>query len=328
MKGLIQIGFGAPADVLEFQDVEKPKVEDDEVLVHVRAASIHFGDFYAIRGLPKAMRVLFRSMRARNGVVGTDIAGTVEAVGGRVRDLRPGDDVFGTAKGAFAESAAAKADLVALKPANVTFEQASAIGVSAFTALQAIRDQGSLQDGQAVLITGASGGVGSFAVQIARSMGGVVTAVCSTRNAELVRSIGADHVIDYTKDDYTQGGPEFDLIVDSIGDHSLKDTRRAVKPNGTVIPNGAGPPSGWFGGLGRPLKAAIVSLFVKRQGSPFVSKENKEDLATLTELVAKGEVVPVIDRTYPFDEAIEAISHVGEGHTRGTTVITMNGETG
>lgn len=326
MKGLVQVGFGSPGAVLRIEDVERPQIEDGEVLVRVRAASIHVGDVFTIRGVPKAMRLVFRSMRADNGVVGTDMAGTVEEVGAGVTHLRAGDDVFGTARGAFAELAAARADLVARKPTNVTFEQASAVGVSAFTALQALRDRGRLREGQSVLVTGASGGVGSFAVQIARSMGGVVTGVCSARNAELVRSIGAVDVIDYTNDDYTQLGPQFDLILDNIGDHSLKDTRRALNAGGKLIPNGAGHPSGWFGGLGRPLGAAIVSLFVKAQGSPFVSRENKEDLAALTELVESGEVVPLIDRTHPFDEAIQAIDHVAGGHTRGTTVITMSAQ--
>ena len=214
--------------------------------------------------------------------------------------------------------------MIALKPDNLTFEQAAAIGVSAFTALQALRHQGNVRAGQSVLVTGASGGVGTFAVQIATSMGANVTGVCSTRNIDMVRSLGADDVIDYTREDYTRGGPKYDLILDNVGNHSLKDTRRALKPGGTLIPNGAGAPEGWFGGLGRPVKASIVSLFVKQQGRGFVSSANQQDLATLREFAAAGTITPVIDRTYPLEEGIEAISHVGEGHAQGTTVITVD----
>lgn len=323
MNGLVQIGFGAPVDALELRDLDGPAVGDDEVVVRVHAASIHIGDVYGIRGLPKAMRPVFRSMRAKNGVAGTDIAGTVEAVGRNVTHLQPGHEVFGSAKGGFAEYTIAKEDGLASKPGTLTFEQAAGIGVSAFAALQALRDHGNLQAGQKVLVTGASGGVGTFAVQIAKSMDANVTGVCSTRNVEMVRSIGADHVIDYTQQDYTRGGPDYDVILDNVGNHSLKDTRRALKPNGILVPNGAGAPRGWFGGLGRPLGAAIVSVFAKQQGRPFVSMENPEDLATLRELAATGKVTPVLDRTYPLEEAVEAISHVGEGHGQGTTVISM-----
>ena len=196
--------------------------------------------------------------------------------------------------------------------------------IEAFTALQALRGQGDLQPGQNVLITGASGGVGTFAVQIAASMGANVTGVCSTRNIDMVRSLGADDVIDYTQEDYTQGGPRYDVILDNVGNHSLKDTRRALEPGGTLIPNGAGAPEGWFGGLGRPVKASVVSLFVKQQGRGFVSSANQQDLATLRELAAASTITPVIDRTYPLEEGIDAISHVGEGHAQGTTVITVD----
>ena len=323
MKGIVQHSFGTPGDALELAEVDRPVVEDDGVLVRVHTASIHIGDVYGIRGLPKAMRPIFRSIRAKNGVAGTDMAGTVEAVGRNVKHLRPGDEVFGSCKGAFAEYVSAKEEALALQPDNLTSEQAAAIGVSAFTALQALRNHGDLQAGQKLLVVGASGGVGTFAVQIGKSFGADVTGVCSTRNIEMVRSIGANRVIDYTQQDYTRGGQEFDLILDNIGNHSLKDTRRALKTNGTLLPNGAPAPSGWFGGLGHPLKAGIVSVFVKQQGRSFLSMENKEDLATLRELGATGTLTPVIDRTYPLEHAIEAISHVGEGHAQGTTVITV-----
>jgi NADPH:quinone reductase-like Zn-dependent oxidoreductase len=322
MKGIVQTGFGEPADVLALQELGRPQVADDSVLIRVRAASIHIGDVYGVRGVPKSMRPIFRAMRGPSGVVGSDVAGTVEAVGDDVTEFQPGDEVFGTAKGGFAEYASAKQDVVAHKPDSVTFVEASAIGVSALTALQALRRQGDL-NGQRVLVTGASGGVGTFAVQIAASMGATVTGVCSTRNLEMVRSLGADDVIDYTQEDYTLGGPRYDLILDNVGNHHLKDTRRALTPDGTLIPNGAAAPNGWFGGLGRPVQAAIVSIFVKQQGRGFVSSANQEDLTTLRELAAAGTITPVIDRTHPLDEGIDAIVHVGEGHAQGTTVITM-----
>lgn len=322
MRGILHTGFGPPRDALRLGQIDRPVVAGDEVLVRVRAASIHIGDVYGIRGLPKVMRPIFAAIRAKNRVAGTDISGTIEAVGSNVTRLRPGDEVFGSCKGAFSEYASAKEEALALKPDNLTFEQASAIGVSAFTALQALRDHGDLQAGQRVLITGASGGVGTFAVQIAKTLGADVTGVCSTRNLDLVRSIGADHVIDYTQQDYTLGGEEYDLILDNIGNHSLKDTRRALTSDGTLLANGGPAPTGWFGGLGHPLKAAVVSVFVKQQGRSFLSMENKEDLATLRELAVVGKVTPVIDRIYPLGEGITAISHVGEGHAQGTTVIT------
>ena len=322
MNAIVQKKFGSPDDVLELQEIDKPVVKDDEVLVRVHAASIHIGDSYGMRGVPYLLRPVFSLSRAKNRVPGTDIAGTVEAVGKSVTQLRPGDEVFGWCKGAFAEYVSVSEDALALKPANLTFEQAGAVGVSAFTALQALRDQGKVQPGQRVLITGASGGVGTFAVQIAKSFGAEVTGVCSTRNVDMVRSIGADQVIDYTQEDFTRNGQHYDLILDNVGNHSLADTRAALTPNGTLLANGA-PVSGWVGGLGRPAKAFVLSLFVRQQGRPFVSLPNKEDLATLKELAEAGKVTPVIDRTYPLSETHEAMAHVGEGHAQGTTIITV-----
>lgn len=321
MRAIVQHGFGTPTNALELREVDTPAMADDEVLIRVHAASIHIGDVYGIRGYPKLMRPIFRSIRSRNGVAGTDVAGTVEVVGSDVEGIEQGDEVFGSCKGAFAEFAAAKPSALALRPDTLTHEQAAAVGVSAFTALQALRDHGHIESGQEVLIVGASGGVGTFAVQIAKSLGAEVTGVCSTRNVELVRSIGADHVIDYTQEDFTLADQKYDLIVDNVGNRSLKDTRRALKPTGILIPNGAPAPTGWFGGLGRPVKSALASLFIKQQGRAFLSLENVEDLATLRELVATRKVAPVIDRSYPLEEGIVAITHVGEGHGRGTTVI-------
>lgn len=322
MKAIVQEMFGPAGDVLYLEEVEKPLVGDDEVLVRVHAASIHVGDVYMVEGRPNIMRPAFKASRTKNGVPGTDIAGTVEAVGKDVKGFQPGDEVFGSCKGAFAEYATAFEDDLASKPANLTFEQASAIGVSAMTALQALRDHGKVEAGQKVLIVGASGGVGTFAVQIAKSLGAEVTGVCSTRNLDRVRSIGADHVVDYTQEDFTQSDERYDLILDNVGKHSLSDTRRALTPSGTLLANGS-PIKGWFGGLGHVVKAALVSLFVKQQGRPFLSVATAEDLATLKELAEAGTITPVIDRTYPLREAPEAMAHVAEGHTQGTTLIVL-----
>jgi NADPH:quinone reductase-like Zn-dependent oxidoreductase len=323
MKGIIQVGFGDPGEVLRIGEVAAPVVDDDGVLVRVRAASIHIGAVYGVRGLPKVMRPMFKSFIAESGVIGQNMAGVVEAVGNNVTRLAVGDEVFGSCKGAFAEYAATTSEALASKPANLSFEQASAVGVSAFTALQALRSHGQLQAGQHVLVTGASGGVGTFAVQIAKTMGAEVTGVCSTRNLDLVRSIGADHVIDYTHQDFTKGEPEYDLILDNVGAHSLKEMRSVLTPSGLLLANGAPAPTGWFGGLGHPLKVAVSSLLSKRQGRPFLSTENTEDLGTLQELAATGRITPVIDQVFPFDDAIGAIVSVGEGHNRGTSVIAI-----
>ena len=322
MKAIVQHGYGSPRDVLELTEIDKPAVSNEEVLVRVRAASVHIGDYYGIGGVPYVMRPVFSLSRAKNRVPGTDVAGRVEAVGESVTQLQPGDEVFGWCKGAFAEYVAVSEDALALKPGNLTFEQSAAVGVSAFTALQALRDQGKLQPGQRVLITGASGGVGTFAVQIAKSFGAEVTGVCSTRNVDMVRSIGADHVIDYTQEDFTRSGKRYDLILDNVGNHSLSDTRRALTPKGRLLANGA-PMSGWIGGLNYFLQAFMVSVFVPQQGRPFVSMPNQEDLATLKELAEAGKVTSIIDRTYPLSETPEAVGHVGEGHAQGKTIISV-----
>lgn len=323
MKAITQSKFGAPYDVLEFTDIDKPGATDDSVLVKVHAASIHIGDYYTIAGLPYVMRPMFSAMRAKNRVPGTDIAGTVEAVGDNVTQLQPGDEVFGSYKGAFAEYAAVPEKSLALKPANLTFAQASAVGVSALTALQALRDHGKVQPGQKVLIVGASGGVGTFAVQIAKELGAEVTGVCSTRNVEMVRSIGADHVIDYTQEDFTEGEQRYDVILDNVGARSMSDTRRALTPTGTLLTNGA-PVGGWFGGLKDPIVAFASSLFVNQQGRPFVSTSNPEDLAELKRLAEAGNLTPAIDRSYPLQETPDAVAYVGEGHSQGKTIITVD----
>jgi NADPH:quinone reductase-like Zn-dependent oxidoreductase len=322
MKAIVQDEYGSPVDVLALEEIDKPAVKDDEVLVRVRAASIHIGDTYVMRGVPYVMRPMFGLRKPKARVPGTDIAGQVEAVGKDVSRFQAGDEVFGWCKGGFAEYANAEESKLVAKPVNLTFEQAAAVPTSALTALQALRDHGKVQPGQKVLIVGASGGVGTFAVQIAKSFGAEVTGVCSTRNVDMVRSIGADHVIDYTTDDFTQGGQRFDLIFDNVGSHSLSDARRALTPNGTLLANGA-QVGGWVGGLGRVLKASVSSLFVRQQGRPFVSLPNGDGLATLKELIEAEQVTPVIDRTYPLSQTSEAMGHVGEGHAQGKTVITV-----
>jgi len=319
MKAIVQDHYGSE-ETLELRDIDRPLVGDDEVLVRVQAASIHVGDWMLMRGVPYLMRMASGPLKPKNRVPGTDMAGTVEVVGKNVTHLRPGDEVFGWGTGAFAEYAVARADQFVAKPANLTFEQAAAVGVSATTALQLLRDQGNVKPGQKVLINGASGGVGTFAVQIAKSLGAEVTAVVSTANMDTVRSIGADHVIDYTQEDFTEGAARYDFILDNVGNHSLADTRRALTPNGMLQPNGGGHSGG---AMGTVIKALVSSLFVRQQGRPSVKFQNHADLVALKELVEDGKVMPVIDGTYPLSGAPEAIGHVGEGHARGTVVIAM-----
>ena len=322
MKAIVQTKYGSPSEVLELREVEKPVVADDQVLVRVHAASIHIGDAHMAKGVPSAMRPIFSLNRAKSGIPGSDIAGTVEAVGENVTQLRPGDEVFGWCKGAFAEYTATSEGSLALKPVDLSFGEAAAIGTSAFTALQALRDEGNLQSGQTVLITGASGGVGTFAVQIAKSFGAEVAGVCSTRNVEMVLSLGADHVIDYTQEDFTQSGLLYDLILDNVGDHSLSDTRKALKSQGVLLANGASV-SGWVGGLGRFAGAFFTSPFNAQQRRPFVSIPNQTDLVTLKELAESGTITPVIDRVFPLSETAAAFDHVGAGHSQGKSIVAV-----
>ncbi|HEU4783614.1 MAG TPA: NAD(P)-dependent alcohol dehydrogenase [Ktedonobacterales bacterium] len=324
MKAIVQHTYGEPQAVLALQDIAKPVVNDDEVLVRVHAASVHIGDWILVRGVPYVLRLASGLRAPKNRVPGTDIAGTVESVGKNVTELRPGDEVFGWCTGAFAEYACAGADHFVPKPANLTFEQAAAVGVSASTALQLLRDQGKVQPGQKVLINGASGGVGTFAVQIAKAFGAEVTGVCSARNVDMVRSIGADHVIDYTQEDFTQGGQRYDFILDNVANHSLSDTRRALTSNGKLQSNGGGHSDGrWVGSMGSVIKVAAVSRFVRQQLGPSIKFTNRADLIILKGLIETGKVTPVIDGTYPMSETAEAIGHVGAGHARGTVVITV-----
>jgi NADPH:quinone reductase-like Zn-dependent oxidoreductase len=321
MKAIMQTRYGS-AEVLETRDVDKPGIGDDEVLVRVQAASVHVGDWILMTGSPFVMRFATGLRKPKHPIPGTDVAGTVEAVGKDVQTLRPGDDVFGWVAGAFAEFAAAPEAQFVTKPANLTFEQAAAVGVSASTALQLLRDNAKVQPGQKILVNGASGGVGTFAVQIAKSLGAEVTGVTSTKNVDLVRSIGADHVIDYTKEDFTQGGARYDLILDNVGNHSMARTRRALTPAGTLISNGGGHSSGK---LGRTVRAMLVSMFVRQQAGPSVKTQNHDDLVALKALVEAGKISPVIDGTYSLDDTPRAIDRVASGHTRGTIVITVSG---
>jgi NADPH:quinone reductase-like Zn-dependent oxidoreductase len=321
MKAIVHETYGS-ADVLQARDIEKPSIGDDEVLVRVHAASVHVGDWIVMTGKPFVMRLATGLRKPKNQVPGTDVAGTVEAVGKDVQRLRPGDEVFGWCAGAFAEYASANEDQFLRKPANLTFEQAAAVGVSATTALQLLRDTGKIEAGQKVLINGASGGVGSFAVQVAKAFGAEVTGVCSTKNVDTVRSIGADHVIDYTGEDFTEGGPRYDLILDNVGNHSMAETRRALTSTGTLISNGGGHADGK---LARTVRTMLVSMFVRQQASPTVKTQNHDDLVALKALVEDGKITPVIDGTYPLRETAKAIRRVATAHARGTIIIDVDG---
>jgi NADPH:quinone reductase-like Zn-dependent oxidoreductase len=320
MKAIIQNRYGS-AEVLATQDIDRPNIADDEVLMRIHAASIHIGDWVLMTGVPYVMRMGTGLTKPKSRIPGTDVAGTVEAVGPRVQSLRPGDEVFGWCIGAFAEYASAPEDQLVKKPAAFTFEQAAAVGVSASAALQLLRDEAKVRSGQKVLINGASGGVGTFAVQIAKAFGAEVTGVCSTNNVELVRSIGADHVVDYSREDFRQGRERYDVILDNVGDHSMADTRRALTPNGTLLSNGGGHKGGK---LGRVIRASIASLFVRQQGPQSVKSPNRGDLIALKELLESGKVTPVIGGTYALAETAEAIAHVAAGHVRGTLVIAVS----
>jgi NADPH:quinone reductase-like Zn-dependent oxidoreductase len=321
MKAIVYETYGSP-EVLEARDIEKPQMGDGEVLVRVHAASVHVGDWILMTGKPFVMRMATGLRAPKNPVPGTDIAGTVEAVGKDVLHLRPGDEVFGWCAGAFAEYASAPEGQLIKKPANLTFEQAAAVGVSATTALQLLRDNAKVTPGQKVLVNGASGGVGSYAVQIAKALGAEVTGVTSTNNVDLVRSIGADHVIDYTRDDFTAGGPRYDLIFDNVGNHSMARTRRALRPTGTLISNGGGHTDGK---LARTLRTMVASVLVRGQAGPSLKTQNHDDLLALRELVEAGTIRPVIDGTYSLSETPDAIRRVASGHARGTIVIDVLG---
>jgi NADPH:quinone reductase-like Zn-dependent oxidoreductase len=324
MKAIVNHEYGPP-DVLRLEDVDTPVARGDEVLVRVLGAAVNPGDWDVMHGTPYVLRLTTGLRRPRNTVLGVAIAGRVEAVGSNVSKFRPGDEVYaGIGKGGFAEYACVREDALATKPSNLTFEQAAAVPITGVTALQALRDIGRVQSGQNVLINGASGGVGTFAVQIAKTFGADVTGVCSTTNVDLVRSIGADHVINYTQQDFTRNGQQYDLILDNVGNRTLSELRRALTPKGTLIPNSNKGSGRWLGGfLRRAVQALVVSPFVHQRLRPFAATEKREDLVLLTELIESGKVTPVIDRTYPLSEVAEALGHYGAGHARGKVVVAM-----
>ncbi len=324
MKAIAQDRYGA-ADALELREVDRPVVGEHDVLVRVEAASANPYDLHFMRGLPYIVRGAgsagFGIRGPKLPIRGRDLAGQVEAVGALVTSLRPGDDVYGVGRGTFAGYACASEREVAPKPANLTFAQAAAMPVAATTALRALRDHGRVQPGQAVLINGAAGGVGTFAVQIAKAFGAETTGVCSTRNVEMVRSIGADRVVDYTAEDFTRGSIRYDLILDLVGNHSVSDCRRALEPNGTLLLSHGGR-SAWFGPFGQILRALVLSRFGSQKLFAFTAHVTTENLVALTELVQGGKVTPVIDRTYPLDESPDAMRYLEGGHARGKVVIT------
>ena len=322
MTALVQTGFGEPTEVLQVREVTRPALSDDGVLVRVHAASIAVGTLHIVRGYPRLLRRMYGRFTSDAGVVGQHLAGTVEAVGPDVTDLAVGDEVLGWTSGAFAEYAAVTPEHLVRKPVGLSFEQAAALGTSALTALQALRKL-DLRAGHHVLVTGASGGVGGFAVQIAKAMGGEVTAVCSTRNLDLVRSMGADHVIDYTEQDWTDGEARYDLVLDNVGANSLRAMRSVLTADGLLLASGGPAPTGWFGGIGRELGIALTAMVAHRQAGVFVSTATPEDLEVLAAMADAGQVAPVVERVVALEEAVAAVSAVGAGHNRGTTVITM-----
>ncbi len=325
MKAIVYCDYGLPN--LKLQDVEKPTPEDNQLLVRVRAASVNPYDWHFIEGTPKIMRLMGVGLRKPKDMrLGVDFAGNVEAVGKNVTQFKPGDEVFGGKTGAFAEYICARADrAVALKPANITFEQAASVNIAGITALQAIRDKGKVQAGQKILINGASGGVGTFAVQIAKLFGADVTGVCSTRNVDMVRSLGADHVIDYTKEDFTKGEQRYDVILDNVTNRSLLECRRVLTPKGKYVMIGGGGPNeqGVIGPLANPIKAMLLSPFVSQEMGMMMADTNQKDLTVLADLMQSGKVTPVIDRRYKLSEVPAAIRYLEEGHARGKVVITV-----
>ncbi|MEY2479155.1 MAG: hypothetical protein QOI04_82 [Verrucomicrobiota bacterium] len=325
MKAIVYCDYGLAN--LKLQDIEKPTPTDDQLLVRVRAASVNPYDWHFVEGSPKIMRGMIGGLRKpKDTRLGVDFAGTVEAVGKNVTQFKPGDEVFGGKGGAFAEYVTPRADrAVALKPANVSFEEAASVNIAGLTALQAIRDRGKVQPGQKVLINGASGGVGTFAVQIAKIFGADVTGVCSTRNVDLVKSLGADRVIDYTKEDYTKTNQKYDVILDNVANHSLSENRKLLPANGKYVMIGGGSANqqGWIGEMGKPLKALIMKPFVSQQMGMMMAEMKQSDLKYFADQMQNGKLKVVIDRTYKLSEIQQAIAYVEEGHARGKVVITL-----
>ena len=323
MKAIVQDRFGPP-EVLRLADTDLPEVGADDVLVRVHAAALNPADWHILRGDPLVARLMGVGLtRPKARVAGVDAAGVAEAAGANVRGLRTGDEVLGFCRGAFAEYACAAADLVVPKPAGLTFEQAAAVPIAATTALRGIRDVGEVTAGQRVLINGAGGGVGTYAVQIAAALGAEVTGVCSTRNAELVRSIGAVHVIDYTTQDFTAGPTRYDVILNNVSSLPLVRLRRALTPNGTLVLNGGGSPGHVLGPVAGILRAVVANAFVPQRLRPLPSRQDRAGLLAVTGLIEDGKLMPVVDRTYPLAEMVEGLRTVEQGHARGKIVVTV-----
>jgi NADPH:quinone reductase-like Zn-dependent oxidoreductase len=323
MKAAVRERFGPP-EVVELREVDKPVPGDDEVLVRIHASSINIADWYGVVGRPYIGRPATGLRRPKEERIGTDYAGRVEAVGKDVTEFQPGDEVFGGRTGAWAEYVVAKADRgIVPKPANVTFEEAAAVPVAAITALQAIRDHGKLEPGQKVLINGASGGVGTFAVLVAKALGGEVTAVCSTRNVEIARSLGADHVVDYTQEDCMRRGERYDLLIDVAGGRSWSDCKRALEPEGILVVVGGPRKNRLLGPLGGVIRLRLGAMIARRKIAFFIAKLNKADMQTLRELLEAGKLTPVVDARFALTEIVEALRYFGEAHPRGKVVLTV-----
>jgi NADPH:quinone reductase-like Zn-dependent oxidoreductase len=323
MKAMVRDAYGPP-DVLQLRDIDIPEIADEEVLVRVHAAGVGRDVWHIMTGLPYPIRLAGYGLRAPNNpVIGSDVAGVVEALGNNVTRFQTSDEVFGIGKGSYAEYVCAREDKLAPKPVNLTFEQAAVLAIMGSTALQALRDHGRVALGQEVLLIGASGGVGTYAVQIAKAFGAHITGVCSTSKVEMVRSIGADRVIDYTREDFAEGDQRYDLILDIGGNSSLARLRRPLAPRGTLVIVGGEGGGRWLGGTDRQIRAMMLSPFVSQKLGTFVNRENHEDLLVLKELIESGKITPVIDRAYPLSEVPEAIRYLEEGHARGKVVITV-----
>jgi NADPH:quinone reductase-like Zn-dependent oxidoreductase len=322
MRAVVQDRFGPP-EVLELREVERPEAGDSQVLVRVRAASVNPADWYAMTGMPWLARPAMGLRRPRTGRLGVDLAGEVEAVGRNVTRFRPGDEVFGTGDGTLAEYVAVGEATLAGKPGRLSFEQAAAVPVAALTALQGLRDKGRLRPGQRVLVNGASGGVGTFAVQLAKALGAEVTAVCSPRNVEAARSLGADRVVDYTREDFTGSGRRHDLLLDVAGSRPWSACRRVLEPRGRLVLVGAPKGSRLLGPLGHIARARLTSLRASQKVVFFISKATSQDLTALAELLEAGTVTTSVERTYPLPEAADALRYLGEGHARGKLVVTV-----
>lgn len=322
MKAIVYERYGTP-EVLELSEIEKPTPKENEVLIKVRAASVNPAEWYAMTGLFLARMAGGGFTKPKNTRLGADFSGVVEAIGGGITQFKPGDEVFGARSGAFAEYVCKLEETLMHKPANVSFEEAAAVATAAITALQGLRDYGQVQPGQKVLINGASGGVGTFAVQIAKALGAHVTAVCSTHNVELVRSLGADVVVDYKHEDFTRRGEKYDVLLDNAGSRSWGEYKRVLQPNARYVIVGAPKGNKWVGPLARVIKLQLAGLGASQKMAFFVAKFNRADFIVLRDMLAEGKVKPVVERTYPLAQTSEAMRHLGTGHAQGKIVITV-----